>query len=193
MKICPGTWLGFTVATFALGAMGSSHSARAADAASGSGSTPPSAANPDNSYSKLARADSGFLVKAARINAEQAIVARLATTRSTTPEVRAFAEDLVVAYDAMASNLSRLAAAKTVTLGSSASESLNQKWSEKKAADFERDYVNETATVLAQAASLYQEVIRDGKDPDVATLAREQLSALTDNLHRAEDLQKLLK
>lgn len=150
-------------------------------------------ATPDNSYSNLAKLDSNFIVKAARITGEQVALARIAATRTSTPDVRALAEDLVTAHDAIVTSLARLAAAKTVTLDAPTADAVTRKWTDKKAADFEKDYVNEVAAVHERAVSLYQEVIRDGKDSDVTTLAREQLTALTDHLNRAQELQRQLK
>ena len=157
---------------------------------------PPSAAasaRPDNTYAQLARIDRDFIVDATHANAKGMVIARVASTRATHPEVRAFAESLVAADDDRGSGLARLAATKNVTLGPAVSAKVGEPWTNQPASGFDRDFLHEVTSSLERDRNLYQTVLNDGKDSDASDFAREGLSALVNQLQAAESLQKLLR
>jgi putative membrane protein len=145
----------------------------------------------EGSYSSLTRADTRFVVKAGKTNSEELAIARVAVTRATSPDVRAFATEVVAAHDAIANGIARLAAAKTISLDPVAADQVSRQWNDKKAADFDRDFLKETTTAHKGALDLYEEAARDGRDSDIATFAREQVTGLKDRLNKAEQLRKI--
>lgn len=140
--------------------------------------------------STLTRADNRFVVKAGKTNSEEQAIARVAATRATSPEVRAFAGEVAAAHDAIANGIARLAAAKTISLDPVAADQVSRQWNDKKTADFDRDFLKETVRAHKDALDLYEEAARDGRDTDIATFAREQVTGLKDRLNKAEQLRK---
>lgn len=164
--------------------------------ASGASNTPASAM-PDNRSGVLAdssvlnRSDRNFVMKAAKSNAHEVAISRVAAERATRPDVRAFAQEVIAAHQTMDTGLSRLAASKSVTLDPVDAD-ITRKWSDKKAEDFDEDYVKEMVKAHKDSVDLYEENARDAKDTGVATFAREQIATLNAHLRKAQDLEKAL-
>lgn len=153
----------------------------------------PTAQRPDNSYSTLSKAESGFLVKSARANTEQLAIARVAISRITDEKVRAFAQEMVAAYQVIDSAVTRLATAKTVNLAVVDQEAVSTAWAGKRnGAEFDRDYVKMVIDTQQQVVVFAEAAARDAKDLEVAEFARTQVSGAKDRLQKAEELLKTL-
>ncbi len=151
----------------------------------------PKSSPPDNSNTMLQRGDKNFVTKAAKANAEEIDIAKVAADRAVRPEVRSFAQMLASDHDTLGSRLARLASTKNVMLEPIDADMV-KKWSEKKASEFDKDYVKEMVSAHKKAVSLYEDAAKDAKDPDVAAFARKQLDTLNAHLRKAQELEKLL-
>lgn len=156
----------------------------------GTPSNSPAAAKPDNGYSSLTKAESRFVVRAERANTEQLAIARVAVTRATSPEVRAFAQEIVSSHESIGNDLVRLATSKTVSLEPLAADEVTRKWNDKKVANFDQDFVGTMISAHRNTVEIYEEAQRDSKDGDITNFAREQITGLKDHLYKAEQLKK---
>ena len=189
LHVSPLRSRGLRACFIVIAALAATALARAAEPAP----APPSAPQPDNGYSGLAHADSAFLVRAARANAEALAIARIAASRATHSPVGGFAAELVAAHEAADVALARLATAKTVNLGIVSQDEINRKWSDQPAAEFDKFFLLEVIAAHRRATVLHENASLDTKDRDVAEFARDQLADVKDRLVKAEELAKSLE
>lgn len=156
----------------------------------GTPSNSPAAAKPDNGYSSLTRAESRFIVRAERANTEELAIARVAVTRASSADVRAFAQEIVSSHESIGNDLTRLATSKTVSLEPLAADEVTRRWNDKKVADFDQDFVRTMISAHRNTVEIYEEAQRDSKDGDITNFTREQISGLKDHLYKAEQLKK---
>ena len=114
-------------------------------------------------------------------------LSRLAAARAVHPDVRAFARVLAQTQAASSSALARLAAAKEVVLSMDDTPHLTR-WLDRKPAEFDRDYLDETIGILEDAVALLQDRSHEPHDPDIARFAREALPRTEEQLRHAEEL-----
>lgn len=144
-----------------------------------------------NANASLNRGDRNFVTEAAKANAHEIAISRVAAERATRPEVRAFAQEILAAHQTADTGLSRLASNKAVTLDPVDAD-ITKKWSDKKGDDLDEDYVKEMVSAHKKAVDRYEEAARDAKDTEIATFAREQIATLNAHLRKAQDLEKIV-
>lgn len=142
---------------------------------------------------KVPRADRRFFNQASRLGEKEVALSRIAADRATNPQVRAFASEMVAAHTAANAELAALIRQKGARIDDRdraiEDRELAKKWNEKKASDFDEDYLEaiidahqDTIDVLENGA--------DSKDADIAAYANKLLPAVKGHLAHAENLEK---
>jgi len=137
---------------------------------------------------ELKRSDRHFLEKAAKASQAELQISQIATERAGNPQVREFAQMIVSEHQQLNRELTDLAAAKGVTLPVSAAKL--DKWSAKKANEFDKDYVNEMVSQHDEAVSLFEKAVKS-EDPEIAAFAQKYLPKLQAHHTAAKDFKKL--
>jgi putative membrane protein len=141
---------------------------------------------------KIPRADRRFFTQAVRLGEKEVTLSRIAAERATNSQVRAFASEMVTAHTAANAELATIIRQRGVRIDDRdraiEQRELAKKWNEKKAADFDEDYLKaiidaheDTIDALENGA--------DSKDGDISAYARKLLPTVKTHLDRAEKLE----
>jgi putative membrane protein len=142
---------------------------------------------PEGSEAKVGHSDKRFLIKAAKLGAEEVGISRVAEQNANNPKIRDFAKHMAAAHEETNSELAQLAASKGVTLP--AAETDYSSWSTKSPKDFDEDYINKMIDAHEDAIDLFSKGAKS-EDPDVAAFARKYLSVLKEHYAMAKELKK---
>ncbi|MEA3082826.1 MAG: hypothetical protein QOC89_523 [Paraburkholderia sp.] len=151
--------------------------------------TTPSAATPDTA--RLHAADQAFIADATRNVATQRDAARIATSRSTDRDVKAFAER-VSSDNAKISDALRAASPRGVDVPKNDPDaavlaSINNL----RGADFDKTYIEQVALAGEQKAlSAFQAEIASGRDEPLKEAAKKALPTIQQHYAMAQDLAK---
>ena len=142
--------------------------------------------------SNLARADRRFVTKAAELNMEEIRLSELAAQQATSPEVRAFAQQLVTDHTQASSELSGIASRKGLTdLGR---EDYDQravsKLGKKSGADFDKAYIEKMVDAHDDAIDLFEKASRNTQDPELQAFASKTLTKLRQHQQHAKGLEQ---
>ncbi len=136
----------------------------------------------------LKHSDKAFIEKAAKAGQTEVQVSQIATERATNPSIKDFAQMVVSDHTQMNNELSALAATKGVALP--ATDAKIDKWSAKKATEFDKDYVKEMVEAHEDAVSLFEKAAKS-EDADIAAFAQKYLPKLQAHYTAAKDLKKM--
>lgn len=140
--------------------------------------------------SQLEREDRNFIMKAAKLGAEEVNLSRMAAQRASNPQVKSFAQQLANDHEQANRELTELATRKGVTL--SDREKDYNDWSKKGASEFDEDYVKKMRSAHKDAVDLYEDAARECKDAEVVAYARKYLPKLQAHLRHAEQLKPMV-
>ncbi len=140
----------------------------------------------------LSFADSHFLRTAAKDGDEVARISRVAAERASRSEVKELAQRLATEQVNANLELQTLASGKNLELPSPASDRLEKKWTSKKAAKFDADYIDKIVDDESDAVKLFTKRT-ESKDAAVAAFARKMLPVLQENLRNAQELKKAIE
>lgn len=140
---------------------------------------------------KLKSGDRNFLEKAARSGLEEVEVSRVAASRTSNPEVRRFAQNLIADHDRAFEELTSLAALKGVHLP--AKDAIAEKWVKRDAKSFDQDYIDKMVSDHEECVKLFEKHAKDGDDAEVVAYARKHLPKLQTHLQAAIDLKRAFK
>ena len=144
---------------------------------------------------ELPRGDRRFLVKAAKLGEREVELSRAAGKHAVDARVRSFAEEMVREHTRMNEEIAKLASRKGVTLETrdeTERRAAEKKWAEKKAGDFDKDYLDEIIDAHEDTVDVLENGL-ESKDADIAALSGHALPAVKAHLARAESLEKSLK
>lgn len=142
---------------------------------------------------ELARGDATFLKDAARAGLTEIEGSKLAVSKATSPQVKAFADQMVTDHTKVAEQVKALAAAKNVELPTE--PSVMQKAQLKlvdaaKGASFDERYASRIGVAAHEdTVKLFRKASTEAKDPEVKSLAAQTLPALEHHLKMAQDLK----
>jgi putative membrane protein len=139
----------------------------------------------------IKNADKNFAEKIAKASMAEVEISRVAVSRSSNPQVREFAEQMIADHSRMSDELSSLAAHKGIALP--AKDNVAEKWTKQNAKDFDKDYLKKMVSDHEDAVKAFQKQALDGSDPELMGFARKHLPALQHHLERAKDLERFLK
>ncbi len=156
--------------------------------------------NDDGLTTDEAKADKGddpeFLRDAASINLEEIRISELALTMATMQETKDMAQMMVTDHKAAYAQLTALAAAKGVSIPTSADDEANRKHerlSKKEGADFDKDYSDMLVTSHKAAINRFERAVSDCDDAAVVSWASSILPKLKEHLTHAEHCQEMAK
>jgi putative membrane protein len=145
--------------------------------------------------SKVSRADHRFFKKASHLGEKEVALSRIAADRATNPQVRAFASEMVSAHTTANTELSGLMKHRGVVLDDRDQDiehrELAKKWNEKKADDFDEDYLEAMIDAHQDTIDVLENGI-ESKDTDIAAYAAQLLPAVKAHLAKAEKLEELV-
>ena len=148
--------------------------------------------NRTNADGELKRGDRRFFRQAARLGEHEVLLSRAAAERATTPQVQAFAAEMVREHTASNEELMALAGRKGATLETrdrTEARAEEKKWAEKSGKEFDEDYLEAIIDGHQDMIDVLENGV-DSKDPEIAAYANKHLPAVRSHLARAETLEK---
>ena len=143
-----------------------------------------------------AKKEADFLVEASMDNMLEAEMGKVAESKGISKAVKKFGAHMATQHTAMQEQLKAVAQTNSVVLP----ESLNQEYldkikdlQEKKAADFDKDYITEMVTRHEKDADKYQAEIDKGTDASVKKLSEQCLPQIQEHLSQARKIKAELK
>jgi putative membrane protein len=140
-----------------------------------------------------AAADTTFMKKAADGGMAEVALAKLAQTKSSNAEVKAFAEKLEQDHTKANDELKTLAQSKNVTLPSTMSkmhQAKEDKLSKLSGAAFDRAYIADMLADHKKDVAEFERQSTQATDPDVKAFAAKTLPTLKDHLQQVQQLSK---
>lgn len=140
--------------------------------------------------------DAQFLVDAAEINLMEIDLGNLAQEKATMAEVKDMGKMMVDQHTKTMNELKELAAKKTITIPTSATEDGQEKmkkFSEKSGHDFDKDYCDAMVDGHKDAIDKFEKASNDASDPDIKAWAAATLPALRNHLDHAITCQEHCK
>lgn len=141
---------------------------------------------------KLSSDDADFLKKAAQGGMAEVELGKLALTKTSSSDVRAFANRMIKDHSAVDQKLTALAASKGVELPSGKGLSNDATYLKLKVLSgktFDKAYVNAMVDDHKEDVADFEKVSHEAKDEDVKSFASKTLPTLQSHLEQIEKLQ----
>ncbi len=152
-----------------------------------------SGAMSSRSGSKIAGRDSAFLKQAAQNGNAEVEASKMALTKSSNADVKAFAQQMIDDHTKVGDELKTLAAGKGVEVSDKPSIAQSAKiklLDAMSGANFDKRYASMTGvTAHRDTVKLFQKASADAKDADVKAFAAKSLPALQHHLEMAQSLK----
>jgi len=130
----------------------------------------------------MPNSDKAFFENAASANQFEIAASKLALTRSSDPDIKAFAQKMITDHGEAGTKLEALAARKNVTLPTTMARRHQHLYdaleNDKAGKDFDEDYKNKMVMSHKEAVSLFDQTSKKGQDPDVKSFAAMLLPTL---------------
>ncbi|HRE81820.1 MAG TPA: DUF4142 domain-containing protein [Opitutaceae bacterium] len=139
----------------------------------------------------LSRSDRNFLEKSTKLGREEMVLSEVAADRGIHQDVRALASKMVTAHAAVNADLAALVAKKGVALphyDENDSRKLQKQWAEKKAENFDKDYLKGLIDAHEDSVDLLEKAVKSD-DTDIASFAGKYLSTFKQHLNDARALK----
>jgi len=139
----------------------------------------------------LSRSDRTFLEKSTKLGREEMVLSEVAADRGIHQDVRALASRMVTAHAAVNADLAALVAKKGVALphyDENDSRKLHKQWAEKKAENFDKDYLKGLIDAHKDSVDLLEKAVKSD-DADIASFAGKYLSTFKQHLNEARALK----
>jgi putative membrane protein len=142
---------------------------------------------PEKPAMTLKHGDKNFIEESAKGAMETIAISRIAVTKATNPQVRAFAEMVVSEHTAASTALTALATAKGVTLPR---EPNTERWAKKDAKEFDEDYMEKMIDDHQEAVKRLEKQAKSGNDSELTAWASNTLPKYLQHLAKAKDLKR---
>jgi putative membrane protein len=139
----------------------------------------------------LSASDRGFLKDAAQGGAAEVEASRLAQSKASNAEVKAFADQMVKDHGAANEELATLARGKGVELPNEPSlvhKAKEKMLQSKDGASFDRSYMDSARKDHEDTVKMFQKAAQSAKDPDVKAFAQKSLPTLQHHLDMARKI-----
>jgi putative membrane protein len=141
----------------------------------------------------LSSADRDFAMKAASGGMAEVQAARLAEQRSTSPQIKQFAQRMVADHTAANNELMQIAKQANITLpsqptGKDASEA--QQLRDLNGTQFDQRYAQDEVRDHQETVQLFKQEADSGQDPALKSFAQKTLPTLEQHLQMAQALNK---
>ena len=123
-------------------------------------------------------------------------LAKLALTKSQSPEVKKLAQMMVTDHTAANNELKKLAGTKNISVPAVISTDKQDKLNDfikKSGNDFDKDYTSYMVSDHKDDISLFKKEAEKGKDPEIKAWAAGKLSTLEHHLQMAQTTEDLVK
>jgi len=147
------------------------------------------------SAGSLTPADQEFVSTASEAGAAEVAMAKVATDRAASVEVKNFASRMTSDHEKVGDKLKTIASNKHIDVKDQPSKRDKaeiEKLSKLSGASFDREYVKEQLSAHKEAVALFQKESKSAKDSDLKQFAANSLPTLEDHLRSVEQLSKAL-
>jgi len=152
--------------------------------------TTASAESPD-----LSHKDKHFIREATESSTNEVALSRIAAERTTNPEIKAFAQQMLADHQQLNSDLQALASQKGIDVSKAVEKGNSsdiESLSNKSPKDFDEAYIKRMASSHEDAVDLFKNEVADGQDKDTVALAARYLPIVTAHCQHAKDLKKAI-
>ncbi|MFD0998585.1 DUF4142 domain-containing protein [Ohtaekwangia kribbensis] len=139
------------------------------------------------------KADWEFAVKAAAGGLMEVELGKLAQSKATDPQVKAFGESMVTDHGKANEELKSLAQQKNISIPDSLSEEHKKKFDDlaaKSGKDFDEAYIKHMVDDHEKDISEFKDESENGKDPELKSWAAAKLPILTHHLEMAKQAKE---
>lgn len=140
--------------------------------------------------------DNEFVVKAASGGLMEVELGQMAAKQATNSAVKSFGQMMVTDHTKANAELKALAARKNITIPTTPGEDhmdhIN-KMRDKKAKDFDKDYMSFMADDHKEDVNDFEKAAKDAKDADIRAFAAKYLPILKQHLEKARSVNDMLK
>lgn len=136
--------------------------------------------------------DSDYLIKATEVDMKEIELGKLAQTKSTNADVKAFGKMLVDEHTKASAETKALAAKKNITLPATATDKVQDAYkelNEKTGVDFDKAFADKMVDGHEKTIEKIEEAAEKAKDPDVRMWAANTLPTLRKHLEEAKALK----
>lgn len=140
---------------------------------------------PQTQPGNLTSGERSFLQSAAEINATEVELGRIATQKSSDPNIKKIGEDLMRSHTAANQQLQRLASSKGVTLTeqpTSAQRRMIDSLSQTSGDRFNKQFLRQTRISQERALALFERTSRRAQDPDIRTWAGKMVPSFQEHV-----------
>lgn len=141
---------------------------------------------------QLSSTDRDFVKNAYESNMKEIQISELAAQRSSSNEVKQFAQQMVDDHRTANDQLKEIADSKGIDLPSDIQSPEQEQFSNLSGNEFDRQYVENQRSAHQQAISLYQNQANRGSDPELKSFASNQLDKLRQHESMVTNLQASL-
>lgn len=144
----------------------------------------------------VAEDDAEFAVFAANAGMTEIEAAKLAETKSTNAEVKAFAAMMIKDHSAAAEKLNAIAAARNITLPTAVADEQRKHLDDlakKNGKDFDKDYADMMESDHTKVVDEFKDAAANAKDADLKSFAAATLPVLQQHLDHSKMMQDKLK
>jgi putative membrane protein len=138
---------------------------------------------------KLSGADKTFVMKAAEGGMAEVELGRLAASKATDPDVKAFGQRMVDDHSKANDKLKAIASEEGITLPTALKgemKTLNDKLSKASGAEFDKMYMSHMVSDHKKDVAEFEKESKNGKDSDVKGFATDTLPTLREHLQMAQ-------
>lgn len=142
-----------------------------------------------------AESDADYLVDAAKGSLKEVECSKMAAKKSTSKEVKAFANMMITDHTTMNKQVKTLAASKNISLPIALDKDVMDKITnnDKTGVDFDKDYADKMVDDHERTVNLFEKASNRANDPDIKKLFADALPKLRHHLEQAKALQDKLR
>jgi putative membrane protein len=136
--------------------------------------------------------DSDYLVKAVAVDQKEIAVSKLALTKSTNADVKAFAKMMEAAHTKSEADVKALAAKKNITVPAALTDKAEDKYADlndKSGVDFDKAFADAMVDGHEKFIEKVEKAAEKAKDPDIKLWAANSLPTLREHLEHAKALK----
>jgi putative membrane protein len=136
--------------------------------------------------------DSDYLVKAAEVDLKEIELGKLAQTKSSNADVKAFGKAMVDAHTKSFEALKKASSAKNISIPLELTEKGSEAYSElneKTGADFDKAYADKMVDGHKKMIEKMEDAAKNAKDPDIKQWAANMIPELQAHLQHAETVK----
>ena len=135
--------------------------------------------------------DEQFAVKAAMANQAEIELGQLALEKAASPDVKAFAQQMIDGHSKTLEELKQTAMTKTIPIAATLDRShqaTKDKLAKLTGAEFDRTYMNEMIKAHGEAVNLFEKEASQGKDADLKAWAAGKLPTIKEHQTMANEV-----